>query len=308
MCRSPSVLQLLHEDERSRGLDCVEDLASPGIFAFDLSSGAAMALTAGAERFAPSTPHARDRDDAAIVLVNEIQAAERARRAFPSALHRAADTFLVARGSGRTIVAGYPWFTDWGRDTFIAMRGLCITTGRLTEARDILLAWSGAVSEGMLPNRFPDRGDSPEFNSVDASLWYAIAVHDFLNAVQASAFELTVEQRCALQSAVNAILDGYSRGTRYRIRADADGLLACGEAGVQLTWMDSKIGDWVVTPRTGKPVEIQALWLNALWVAGHWTDSWQQTLAAGLTSISSTLLERCRRLLVRRRRRRRRSR
>src|SRR5205823_13716639 len=104
------------------------------------------------------------------------------RRQFPTRLDRAADAYLVRRGRGKTIVAGYPWFTDWGRDTFIAVRGLCLATGRLDDARDILVEWAGAVSEGMLPNRFPDHGESPEFNSVDASLWYVIAAGELLDA------------------------------------------------------------------------------------------------------------------------------
>jgi predicted glycogen debranching enzyme len=280
----------LYDVERERGLDSIEDLASPGVFAFDFESHdtAALILSTVADLANTGAQQGSDRHrPVAVALLTDIQDAERSRRAFPSSLHRAADSYLVTRGAGRTIVAGYPWFTDWGRDTFVAMRGLCIATGRLSDARDILLAWSRTVSEGMLPNRFPDRGDAPEFNSVDASLWSVIAVHDFLTAVHKSGFAFAAEEQCALQSAVNAIVEGYSRGTRYGIRADGDGLLACGEPGVQLTWMDSKIGDWVITPRTGKPVEIQALWLNALWVAGHWTDRWQQTLVTGIASFNA---------------------
>ena len=160
-------------------------------------------------------------------------------------------------------MAGYPWFTDWGRDTFIALRGLCLATGRLDDAREILLEWAGAVSEGMLPNRFPDRGEEPEYNSVDASLWYVVAVHDYLAAASGRR-RVSGADRTALTRAVEAILEGYSRGTRYGIRADTDGLLAAGVPGVQLTWMDAKVGDRVVTPRIGKPVEVQALWINAL--------------------------------------------
>ncbi len=220
-------------------------------------------------------------------MVERIFERERRRRVFPSVLHRAADSYVVQRGNGKTIVAGYPWFTDWGRDVFISIRGLCISTGRLAEARDILVAWSGAVSQGMLPNRYPDRGGAPEYNSVDASLWYVIAVHDFLVAADRLGFEVLPSQQSALRSAVDAILAGYAAGTRYGIRADDDGLLACGSPGVQLTWMDAKVGDWVVTPRSGKPVEIQALWLNALWAAGHWTDRWTQVLAAGTSAFGA---------------------
>ena len=267
-----------YDEERSRGLDFTEDLASPGVFAFDLSLGpAAMMLTTAATDNADTT-------DRAAINVERIFERERSRRVFPTVLHRAADSYLVQRGTGKTIVAGYPWFTDWGRDTFISIRGLCISTGRLAEAGDILLAWSGTVSEGMLPNRFPDHGDAPEFNSVDASLWYVVAVHDFLTAATTRGFAVTADERRALHAAVDAILEGYAAGTRYGIHASADGLLACGAPGVQLTWMDSKIGDWVVTPRSGKPVEIQALWLNALWVAGHWTERWKPMLSAGTSA------------------------
>jgi predicted glycogen debranching enzyme len=237
----------LYEEERARGLDHVEDLAAPGVLRFDLERGkAVLVLTAGTGAVDPA----------------KLRAAEQERRRrFPSRLHRAADDYIVRRGPGASIVAGYPWFADWGRDTFIALRGLCLATGRLDTARDILLQWAGAVSEGMLPNRFPDSGDEPEYNSVDASLWYVVAVHDYLAASGG-------RDRDVLMPAVRAIVDGYARGTRFGIRMDEDGLLACGVEGVQLTWMDAKVGDWVVTPRRGKPVEVQALWINALRIAG----------------------------------------
>src|SRR5262249_10678196 len=181
---------------------------------------------------------------------HRLREVERQRRSlFPSRLHRSADAYLVRRGHGRTIVAGYPWFTDWGRDTFIALRGLCLATGRLDDARDILLDWAGAVSQGMLPNRFPDHGEVPEYNSVDAALWYVVAVHDYLRVSAARNRELPRDTQETLRRAVEAILEGYARGTRYGIQLDADGLLAAGEPGVQLTWMDAKVGDWVVTPR-----------------------------------------------------------
>ena len=146
------------------------------------------------------------------------------------------------------MLAGFPWFTDWGRDSFIALRGLAIAQGRLAQAEAVLLQWATLVSEGMLPNRFPDQGGVPEYNAVDASLWFIVAVHDFLQAATA---EPPVELRLGI--AVSAILDGYVAGTRYGIAADQDGLLKAGVPGVQLTWMDAKIGDHVVTPRIGKP-------------------------------------------------------
>ena len=217
---------------------------------------------------------------------------ERARRArFGSRLERAADAYLVRRGGGRTIVAGYPWFTDWGRDTFIALRGLCLATGRLDDARSILLEWAGHVSEGMLPNRFADQG-APEYNTVDASLWYVIAVHEYLRALADRGDERPAAERRVLGDAVRRILAGHVRGTRYGIRVDEDGLLAAGEPGVQLTWMDAKVGDWVVTPRVGKPVEIQALWLNALRAAGEFTSDYAGVARAGHPIVPRSLLER----------------
>jgi predicted glycogen debranching enzyme len=257
----------LYAEESARGLDFSEDLASPGNLRFDLSRGEGIWLMAAeGHESALGTGGA----EAALEV---IRSSERARRAaFTDRLDRAADVYLVRRGSGKTVVAGYPWFTDWGRDTFIALRGLCLATGRLEEAGSILGEWAGAVSEGMLPNLFPDGKVQPEFNSVDASLWYLVAVHEYFAARAASGRRVTGDERKNLQDAFGAILSGYARGTRYGIRADADGLLAAGEPGVQLTWMDAKVGDWVVTPRIGKPVEVQALWINALKIADRFSD------------------------------------
>lgn len=267
----------LYDEERTRGLDCTEDLASPGAFTWDLTEPAVLMFTTTPEAACVRGAPARE----AFGLMRH---RERARRSFSSPLNRAADAYLVKRGAGQTLVAGYPWFTDWGRDTFISVRGLCIAAGRLDAARDILLAWAGAVSEGMLPNRFPDTGDAPEFNSVDASLWYAIAVGDYLAACANKGVRVTDADESALRAAVDAILDGYARGTRYGIRLDADGLLACGEPGSQLTWMDARVGDRAITPRVGKPVEIQALWLNALAIAGQWTNAWTPAFRLGASA------------------------
>jgi predicted glycogen debranching enzyme len=271
--------QFLYTAERERGLDAVEDLASPGEFTWSLAHPGDQAIW----MFRADTVDERAwTADSVVTLVHESRLAERRRRdAFPTALDRAADAYLVKRGAGRTIVAGYPWFTDWGRDTFIAMRGLCTATGRLSDACDILVEWSGAVSEGMLPNRFPDHGEAPEFNAVDASLWYVVAVHELLELNGSGAALMTADQQRALASAVLQIVDGYSRGTRFGIRMDTDGLLAAGVAGVQLTWMDARVGDRVITPRIGKPVEIQALWLNALSVASRLDPRWREVFDRG---------------------------
>jgi len=197
------------------------------------------------------------------VVAARVRDRETARRIGFTPLDRAAEQFIVLGNGGHTIIAGYPWFADWGRDTFIAMRGLVLARGRHDVAASILLAWAGTVSDGMLPNRFPDDGGAPEFNSVDASLWFVVVAHEFMAAAHPDA-----SVRARLGRATAAILDGYTAGTRFGIRMDSDGLLACGVPGVQLTWMDARVDGRVITPRIGKPVEIQALWINALRCAG----------------------------------------
>lgn len=175
----------------------------------------------------------------------------------------AADQFVV-RGEGvrTTILAGYPWFTDWGRDTFIALPGICLATGRFDVAREILTAFAGYVSQGMIPNRFPDAGEVPDYNTVDATLWFVHACGEYEAATGDVPF------RDAMAPILRDIISWHERGTRYGICVDPeDGLLSAGEAGTQLTWMDAKVGDYVVTPRIGKAVEINALWIHALTVA-----------------------------------------
>jgi predicted glycogen debranching enzyme len=267
-----------YDEERRRGLDFIEDLASPGVLRWDLSRGPAVWILAAD---LPGLTQAELAADPVRAAERDADRERTRRAAFASSMQRAADAYVVTRGRGSTLIAGYPWFTDWGRDTFIALRGLCIATGRLELARSILVEWSSAVSEGMLPNRFADRGEAPEYNSVDASLWYVIAVADFLRACSARSVNVTASDRSQLRAACEAILDGYSRGTRHGIRRDHDGLLAAGEPGTQLTWMDAKVGDWVVTPRIGKPVEIQALWLNALAFGATWSDRWRESFERG---------------------------
>ncbi|KMO22955.1 glycogen debranching protein [Methylobacterium indicum] len=256
----------LYAAERDRGLDDTEDLASPGTFTFDLAAGAGiMILRAGDGLAVRAAAHAE-----------RLIADEEARRAALPPLALSASAYLVDRPGGRTLVAGFPWFTDWGRDTFIALRGLLVATGALAEARAILLAWAGAVSEGMMPNRFPDRGEAPEYNAVDASLWYVVAVHDTLAAHESAGLAVPEAEAAGLERACAAILDGYASGTRYGIAADADGLLRAGVPGMQLTWMDAKVGDRVITPRIGKPVEVQALWINALRIGiARWSPRWR---------------------------------
>ncbi len=262
-----------YAEEAARGLDAIEDLASPGYFTFDLASDAAsliLTTDGGALTDAPAT-----------ALADRLAHQERERRrAFSGPLVRAAEHYVVRRGDNHTVIAGYPWFGDWGRDTFIALRGLRYLDGGPELAASILREWATVVSKGMLPNRFPDRGDQPEYNSVDASLWYVLAVRDHLDGPVA----VSPAVRAALLDAVTKILDGYAGGTRYGIRADDQGLLCAGVQGVQLTWMDAKVGDWVVTPRIGKPVEIQALWLNALDFGRRTHDRFEDRFQRGTRS------------------------
>jgi predicted glycogen debranching enzyme len=184
-------------------------------------------------------------------------------------LRLAADTFLVrrgfAQGAGTTVVAGYPWFTDWGRDSMISIPGLCLTTGRTDDAAEILRTFAGVVSQGMCPNRFPDSGAVPEYNTFDATLWLVRAIEEYLAATDDAMLLRD------LWPVLEEIIAQHQRGTRYDIHVDpADGLLYGGAPGVQLTWMDAKVGDWVVTPRIGKPVEINGLWHHALRLMAGW--------------------------------------
>ena len=197
----------------------------------------------------------------------------------------AADRFIVERPlennpQGKTIIAGYPWFTDWGRDTAIALPGLTIAVGRYEVAKNILLTFARYIDRGMLPNVFPDVGETPAYNTADATLWYFEAIRAYYEATEDREF---LQQ---LFPALADIIDWHLKGTRYNIKMDDDGLLYAGESGVQLTWMDAKVDDWVVTPRIGKPVEINALWYNALVSMVHFagvleqSDSQYQELAS----------------------------
>ncbi|MEM6450345.1 MAG: amylo-alpha-1,6-glucosidase [Cyanobacteria bacterium P01_D01_bin.105] len=187
----------------------------------------------------------------------------------------AADQFIVSRTTpdtpnGKTIIAGYPWFGDWGRDTMIALPGLTLATGRAAIARPILRTFARYLSQGMLPNAFPEANDSPGYNTVDAILWYFEAIRAYLETTED--LDLLEELYPALQD----VISWHERGTRYNIHLDSDGLLYAGEDGHQLTWMDAKVDNWVVTPRIGKPVEINALWCNALWCMVHFSEQLNQ--------------------------------
>ena len=249
--------------EEERGLDASEDLFTPGRLRLRLAPGATVGLVIADENYANPNPTA--------LLNAEIDRRQRITLPAPIAadpllaqLARAADQFLVRRGDGlHTILAGYHWFTDWGRDTIIALPGICLVTGRYAEAKSIFRAFAAHVSEGMIPNRFPDVGEEPEYNTVDATLWFFTALYKYLRYTGDYAFARE------LWPVLKDIVAWHQRGTRFQIAVDADGLLAAGEQGVQLTWMDAKVDDWVVTPRIGKPVEINALWYNALKTMEH---------------------------------------
>ena len=261
----------IYEEELHRSLPYQEDLFSLTRLKYNLNPGDKIAIVASTDGFEEQIPDWNDLFEiekerrnkllfdklrttpSSILKYDELKTSEQI-------LNFAADKFIVSRGQGKsTIIAGYPWFTDWGRDTMIALSGLTLVTGRFEEARSILLAFADYCSEGMIPNRFPEYGEIPEYNTVDASLWYINALWQYLKYTD----DKTILKTPVLKS-VQDIIHYYHHGTRFGISADSDGLITAGEAGWQLTWMDSKIQNWVVTPRQGKPVEINALWYNAL--------------------------------------------
>jgi predicted glycogen debranching enzyme len=247
--------------ERQRGLDHEEDWWSPGELSFVLPSASEPVLVLTSESV-------ERLDSAGLIAEEEARrtgSRDSGRPGDPLAglLRGAAEAFLVQRGADQTVIAGYPWFTDWGRDACMSLPGLCLATGRTDSAWHVIAAFASAMSEGMVPNRFPDAGEAPEYNSIDASLWFVYAVDRYLAASQDE-----TRVRDIAWPAIKDILDGYRVGTRYGIRMDHDGLIAGGTTGFALTWMDVKTGGRAVTPRHGKPVEIQALWLQAL-IAGE---------------------------------------
>ena len=243
--------------EHERGLDHVEDLFNPMVLKFDLAKRPSASIVAS------TLPHP-------VSHVIKYRQEEISRRQallttlpykdeFIQTLVTAADQFIVERDGEKSIIAGYHWFDDWGRDTMIAFPGLTLVTGRTDIAKSILLNLSRRVNQGLLPNRFPETEGVCEYNTVDATLWFFEAIRAFLHYtgdydfVRNNFYEVLVD-----------IIEWYTRGTRYGIHMDKDGLIIAGQEGVQLTWMDAKVGSQVITPRRGKPVEIQALWYNAL--------------------------------------------
>jgi predicted glycogen debranching enzyme len=252
--------------EQERGLDFEEDLFNPFCLSFTLSATHVATIIASTQ--------VRKVMDAEPLIAAEVDRRSTLTSAAPDTgplrqLALAADQFIVRRGEQKTVIAGYQWFGDWGRDTMIALPGLTLTTGRVADAKDVLLEFSRYVDQGMLPNRFPEAGVKPEYNTVDATLWYFEAIRAYHAATSDDAF---VRQ---LFPVLLGIIEWHVKGTRYGIHMEPDtGLLHAGEPGVQLTWMDAKLGDWVVTPRTGRPVEIQALWYNALRIMQEFATRW----------------------------------
>ena len=246
-----------YERERERGLDFQEDLYSPFSLHFDLAKTACPAVIVSIEEHTIQDAGALGTLE--VDRRKRIVAAAPADDGFSRLLTAAGDQFIVARGGQKSVIAGYHWFGDWGRDTMISLPGLTLVTGRYDEARGILREFARNIDRGMLPNWFPDAGETPEYNTVDATLWYFHAVFEFLRYTRDYEFV-----RKELYQPLAGIVEWHERGTRYGIGLDADGLLHAGQPGLQLTWMDAKVGDWVVTPRMGKPVEVQALWYNAL--------------------------------------------
>lgn len=258
--------------EASRGVDFREDLYTHGSFGVTLKKGSKLGVILSTD-----DPTGKD---AFALMREEKKRREKGVKNFAGhpALRRlalAADQFIVKRGALNTLVAGYPWFGDWGRDTMISLPGLCLVTGRYDDARRILQTFAGFMSEGMLPNRFPDYDERPDYNTIDATLWFFHAIYKYYHYTKDKAFVKEI-----LPVLADSIAWHY-KGTRYGIKVDPeDGLLCGGQEGVQLTWMDAKAGNWVVTPRRGKPVEINALWYNALRIMEFFSEMFADTIIA----------------------------
>ncbi len=280
----------VYRAEQERGLDYMEDLYAPCIIKLTLNQGDSVAIIASSEardsisldhvtslKAAQNRPldllHQAQLDPAALdpelcPIAEDQPISDADIAALQAELTLAADQFIVSRhpvkAGGdwlRTVIAGYHWFTDWGRDTMISLPGLCLQTGRSDEAATILRSFAEYIDGGMLPNFFPDAAQTPEYNTVDATLWYYHAIEQHLLHTGDDSVARDLFPKLA------DIIRHHINGTRYNIKVDPnDGLLYAGQEGVQLTWMDAKVGDWVVTPRIGKPVEINALWHHALMI------------------------------------------
>ncbi|MGI9056279.1 MAG: amylo-alpha-1,6-glucosidase [Pyrinomonadaceae bacterium] len=252
--------------EEERGFDFREDLFQPFALKFDLSDAAIVIASTEKQDFSNAEKH----EKAEIERRRNLIKIAGAKTDLHKELVLAADQFIVRRGEGKTVIAGYPWFSDWGRDTMISLPGLTLATNRVPIAKEIILEFSNHISEGMLPNRFPDAADEAEYNTVDATLWYFEAIRAY--AEKTGDYDFIQNE---LYAKLADIIFCHLRGTRYNIHVDTDGLLYAGEEGTQLTWMDAKYGDEVFTPRIGKPVEIQALWYNALRVMADFAERFE---------------------------------
>ncbi len=261
--------QFTYPQERARGLDWVEDLYNPGEITWTLRSGHCVTLVASWGEplgMDPEEALARERERREALVSGAPEGDQVAR-----ILLRAADQFVVQRGdesapaaaesapAALSIIAGYPWFGDWGRDTMIALPGLLLATGRAPETRRVLLTYADAMQDGLIPNLFTEAGAGAAYNTVDATLWLFVAAWRYFEATGDLA--LFAE---GLFERMKQALAAHMHGTRYHIRMEEDGLISAGDETTQLTWMDAKVGDWVVTPRHGKAVEINALWYSAL--------------------------------------------
>ena len=245
--------------EESRGQYCWEDHYMPGYFEVEFKTSGEFSIIA-------STEPVETLSGALLQCQEEKRLAELVEKAgfdddFLNRLVVAADTFIVNRESteNKTVIAGYHWFTDWGRDTMIALPGLTLVTKRFEEAKEILRTFAKSCKDGLIPNRFPDCGEEADYNTVDASLWFFHAVFKYLEYTRDWAFV-----RTEIYPTLKKIVKCHIQGTHFNIKMDSDGLIVAGTRETQLTWMDAKVGDWVITPREGKPVEINALWYNAL--------------------------------------------
>ncbi len=275
--------------DRDRGSEHVEDLFSPGYFVTDLAEGRSVSFVASLEswdllEFDGGTILAAERQ-----RVEKVVSLSRAARGDECVAHLtlAADQFIVLPGSrlgeqvlaraagdeARTIIAGYHWFTDWGRDTMISLEGLTLCTGRHEEAREILRTFSQYIKDGLLPNLFPEGSRQGLYHTADATLWFFHALDRY--------YTMTGDRDTlmALYPELKKIVAFHYKGTKFGIQMDDDGLLKAGVPGYQLTWMDAKVDDWVVTPRRGKPVEVQALWYNALRLMAVWSQELNERTA-----------------------------
>lgn len=284
-----------HRHDQERGLNSVEDVYQPGTLRVPIRPGVRVTLVMSAEeQNAPalgSTKHeeyvaqALRRHQRRIKQLLDIADRSTTNLAKRDPVHArlvlAADQFIVTRPQvaerqngvarahlspdSKTIIAGYPWFADWGRDSMISLPGLLLCTGRYSEARGLLKAFISYAYQGLIPNRFPDHNEAPEYNTADAALWLFSALHNYLTVTNDRSLLKDLFPRLV------EIIQWYQQGTAYGIGMDpADGLLRASAPGLQLTWMDAKIGEWVVTPRRGKPVEVNALWYCALACMEKW--------------------------------------